>query len=298
MKKSLVLCSVALPALCVGTAAAQVSIPLPQAPRTSPPTSIPLPGSPIPLPPTPTPAPAPMTPQFPIGAHGRPDINPYDRDIEMTVPLNFQSSSLGDIPMLLTADDRFLLESASFLRLMQPVLNEEAHAALSAQLAPLTNFGPDDLGKTGVQLTYDPSTLAVVVVEVSAEQRAIQDIFAPPREDANDVSLQPADFSAYLNLSAVQTYVWEGSRADPPTINFDGALRFGRVVFEGDAQLGQQFGLTGDSYKFSRNYARLVYDQPEEYRRFFLGDLDPEVRGQQSFVEMVDSRCKTSWRLA
>ena len=286
MKKSLVLCSVALPALCVGTAAAQVSIPLPQAPRTSPPTSIPLPGSPIPLPPTPTPAPAPVTPQFPIGAHGRPDINPYDRDIEMTVPLNFQSSSLGDIPMLLTADDRFLLESASFLRLMQPVLNEEAHAALSAQLAPLTNFGPDDLGKTGVQLTYDPSTLAVVVVEVSAEQRAIQDIFAPPREDANDVSLQPADFSAYLNLSAVQTYVWEGSRADPPTINFDGALRFGRVVFEGDAQLGQQFGLTGDSYKFSRNYARLVYDQPEEYRRFFLGDLDPEVRGQQSFVEM------------
>src|SRR3546814_6174839 len=107
--------------------------------------------------------------------------------------------------MMLNADDRFLIESATFLRLMQPVLNEDAHAELSSRLVPLPNFGPDDLGKTGVQLTYDPSTLAVVVVEVSAEQRAIKDIFAPPREDANDVTLQPAGFSAFLNLSAIQS---------------------------------------------------------------------------------------------
>ncbi|MDK2762327.1 MAG: hypothetical protein KYX64_13330, partial [Sphingopyxis sp.] len=89
-----------------------------------------------------------------------------------------------------------------------------------------------------------------------------------------------------LNLSAIQSYIWEGNRADPPTINFDGAVRLGRVVFEGDARFGQQFGLTGDSYKFRRNYARFVYDQPEDYRRWFLGDLDPEIRGQQSFVRM------------
>ncbi|MDK2762324.1 MAG: hypothetical protein KYX64_13315, partial [Sphingopyxis sp.] len=289
MRAGLALSTVALSALCVNAAMAQVSIPLPQNPRPSAPvpdpgapTTIPLPGTQIP----PIPAPTPIMPQLPIGAHGRPDINPYDRDIEMTVPLTFQSSSLGDIPMLLTADDRFLLDSATFVRLMQPVLNEPAHAELAARLASTPNFGPDDLGKTGVQLNYDPSTLAVVVVEVAAEQRAIKDIFAPPREDANDVTMQPADFSAYLNLSAIQSYIWEGNRADPPTINFDGAVRLGRVVFEGDARFGQQFGLTGDSYKFRRNYARFVYDQPEDYRRWFLGDLDPEIRGQQSFVRM------------
>ena len=289
MRIGFALSSVALSALCASTAAAQVSIPLPQNPRPSSPvqdpggpTVIPLPGTQIP----PIPTPTPVMPQLPIGAHGRPDINPYDRDIEMTVPLTFQSSSLGDIPMLLTADDRFLLESATFVRLMQPVLNETAHAELASRLASLPNFGPDDLGKTGVQLTYDPSTLAVVVVEVSAEQRAIKDIFAPPREDANDVTMQPAGFSAFLNLSAIQSYIWEGNQADPPTINFDGAVRLGKFVFEGDAQVGQQFGLAGDSYKFTRNYARLVYDEPEVYRRWFLGDLDPEIRGQQSFVEM------------
>ncbi len=283
MKRGFGLCSVALIALCPGAALAQVSIPLPQTPTppppgSSPPATIPLPG--------PAPTPIPIEPQVPIGRHGRPDINPYERDIEMTVPLTFQNRNLGDIPLLLTADDRFTLVSEAFLRLMKPVLNDEAHIGLTGRLQPLPQFGPDDLKETGVELNYDPTTLAVVVVEVSPEQRATQDLFAPPRDDINDISLQLAEFSTYININAIETYVWETKQVDPPTINIDGAVRVGPVVFEGDVQFGQQFGLTDDEYKFSRNYARLVYDQPEQYRRFFLGDLDPEVRGQQSFVSM------------
>ena len=271
---------------------AQVSIPLPdtrdrapQAEPQSPPTTIPLPGGVSPDPKPVEPA-KPIKPQYPIGPHGRPDINPYDRDIEMTAPLTFQSRSLGDVPLILTADDRFQIESETFLSLMVPILNDDAHGALSLKLEPLPYFGPEDLEMTGVELTYDPSSLAVVVVDVLPEQRATEDLFAPPRDDLNDISMEPAKFSAFLNLSASGTYIWEGSQIDPPTINFDGAVRLGPVVFEGDAQLGQSFGLAEDSYKFSRNYARLVYDQPEQYRRWFLGDLDPEIRGQQAFVSM------------
>lgn len=221
-----------------------------------------------------------------MGAHGRPDINPYERDIDMTVPLTFMGRSLGDIPMRLTADDRFLLDATAFLRLMEPILNADAHAQLAGHLKGLSDFGPENLEQTGVGLTYDPSTLAVVVVEVSPDQRAVQDLFAPPREDLDDITLQPSGFSAYLNLSAVETYVWNSESTDPPTLDFDGAVRFGKVVFEGAAQLGQSFGLTDSSYKFTRNYARLVYDQPGSYRRFFVGDLDPEIRGQQAYVQM------------
>ncbi|KLE34791.1 hypothetical protein AAW00_06415 [Aurantiacibacter luteus] len=221
-----------------------------------------------------------------MGVHGRPDINPYERDIDMTVPLTFLSRSLGDIPMRLTADDRFLLDSPAFLRLMRTVLNAEAHSELSATLAPFAVFGPEDLAETGVALTYDPASLAVVVVQVRPDQRAVEDLFAPPRDDLNDVNLAPAALSAYLNLNASQTYVWGADDQQRPTINIDGAVRFGRVVFEGDASLGEEFGLTDTTYRFARNYARFVYDQPEDYRRWFLGDLDPEVRGQQSFVQM------------
>jgi outer membrane usher protein len=288
MKSGFLFCSVAGLALCSQGAAAQVSVPLPQTPKAAPPQNTNETGPPvtIPLPGAPSPEPVPDEPSVPMGPHGRPDINPYDRDIDMTVPLTFQNRSLGDIPMRLTADDRFLLESDGFLRLMRPVLNDPAHVELSTKLQPLPQFGPDDLKQTGVQLTYDPSTLAVVVVEVSPEQRATQNLFAPPRDDTNDVTLQLAQFSSYININAIETYVWETKQVDAPTINIDGAVRLGNIVFEGDAQFGQQFGVTGDKYKFSRNYARLVYDQPEQYRRFFLGDLDPEIRGQQSFVSM------------
>lgn len=288
MKIGYALCSVALSALAAGTAAAQVSIPLPpggKPPQTSPgpaaPTTIPLPGQQLP-----TLTPTPGLPPLPIGPHGRPDINPYNRDIEMTVPLTFLNRSLGDIPIRLTADDRFMLDAATFVRLMQPILNDAAQASLASRLQGLETFGPDDLERTGVQLTYDPASLAVVVVEVGPEQRAIENLFSPPRDDNNIVSLQPAGFSAFLNLNIGQTYVWEGDRADPPSINFDGAMRVGNIVFEGDAQFSQQFGATEEKYKFERNYARLVYDEPEDYRRWLLGDLDPEVRGLQSYTQM------------
>jgi outer membrane usher protein len=157
----------------------------------------------------------------------------------MTVPLTFQNRTLGEIPLRLTADDRFLLESETFIRLMKSILNDPAHVELTNKLSSLTQFGEEDLDQTGVRLTYDPSTLAVVVVEVSPEQRAISNLFAPPRDDTNDISLEPASLSGYLNLSVLGTYIWEGSQLDPPTINFDGAVRLGPVVFEGDAQLGQ-----------------------------------------------------------
>lgn len=297
MRTHLFLASVAAPALWAGAAAAQVSVPLPQSrpapvqappvPQPAPPTTVPLPGQPVPQSvPEPQAPPAVQVPQVPMGRHGRPDINPYERDIDMTVPLTFQARALGDIPMRLTADDRFILETATFLRLMRSVVNDEAHAALAARLEGKEGLEAADLADTGVELTYDPSSLAVVVVDVRPEQRAIQNLFAPPRDDLNNVDLQPARLSAYLNLNLVQTYVWEAEETELPSLNFDGAIRVGRFVFEGDAELGQRFGLAGDSYRFQRNYARLVYDQPEQFRRWFLGDLDPEIRGQQSFVQM------------
>lgn len=290
-----------MPALSAGTAQAQVSIPLPRASEDAPQPSFGQPGEPaassasIPLPghqpdspeTPPTSEAETSATQVPLGTHGRPDINPYDRDIDMTVPLTFQSRSLGDIPMLLTADDRYQLETETFLRLMRSVLNEPAHAALSGQLQGRTNFSADDLGDSGVALAYDPSSLSVLVVSVAPEQAAILNLFAPPRDDIDNITLMPARFSAYVNLNVIQTYVWEGNQnADPPTINFDGAMRWGPVVFEGDAQISQQFGSTGDSYRFERNYARLVYDEPKQYRRWLLGDLDPETRGLQSYVQM------------
>ncbi|GGC43177.1 hypothetical protein GCM10011371_33290 [Novosphingobium marinum] len=295
MKRGVLLGSVAIAAFWAPEALAQVSIPLPQSSGPAQ-DSAQLPvdeGTTVVIPlPSDTPAeprdagPAPTTPTVPLGPHGRPDINPYERDIDMTVPLTFQNRSLGDVPLKLTYDDRYLIETEAFVRLMRTVLNDDARAALAEHLQGQESFSPEDLVGTGVSLTYDPSSLSVVVVDVEPEQRAVRNLFAPPRDDLDDVNLAPAQFSGYLNLNVIQTYVWEADNTDPPTINLDGAIRWGRIVFEGDAQLGERFGLEGSGYRFERNYARLVYDEPEDYRRWLLGDLDVETRGLQSYVRM------------
>lgn len=288
MRLTRLLCAVALPALSLSLAAtaarAQITVPLPTGKPSAPPVTVPIP-TPIPTP-VPAPTPEPTVPQIPIGPNGRPDINPYNRDIDMTVPIMFRARSLGDIAMRLTADDRYLLDSKTFVRLLRPIVNEEAHATLITALAERTTFAPEDLAGTGVSLTYDPTTLAIVIVDVLPEQRAIEQLFAQRTDDTNAIDLEPEWFSAYLNLNLTQSYVWGAGSQDPPGINFNGAVRAGPVVLEGDARLGNEFTLGGEGYRFTRNYARLVYDQPEDYRRWFAGDLDPETRGTQSFVRM------------
>lgn len=278
------LLSTAAPCLACQGAGYQASVPLPPAPT----------AAPVPLRPAPLPTPAPTSPDktapvinVPIGPHGRPDINPYDRDINMTVPLMYRDRSLGDMEVRLTADDRLLVENEAFQRLIKPLLNEEARGEVARVLGPGEVFSPDSLAGIGVMLVYDPATLAVVVLTIDAARRAPVQLFAPPTRDDEAPDLQPAGFSAYLNLNANQVWDWDGNNGNrPPSLSFNGAARVGRFVFEGDAALTSSSDGLSDSYRFERNYARIVYDQPEQYRRWILGDLTPEVRGQQGYVQL------------
>jgi outer membrane usher protein len=293
------LCAVALSALWASEGHAQVSVPLPN-PRQEPPAPPPAQevrppqsaapaapdGSPADQPQTSVPLPTVGQQRVPIGRHGRPDINPYERDIDMTVPLTFRNRNLGDIPVRLTYDDRLLVETETFLRLIRPLLNPPAQESIAGQLGTLTTFSVEDLAATGVSLEYDPGSLSVVVLLIDPSQRAVEQLFSPPADDRDDVALEPAGFSGYLNVNVVGSYFWEREDLTRPTLNFNGALRFGQVVFEGDGEFAEELGLNASRYQFERNYARLVYDQPEEFRRWFLGDLDPETRGQQTFVQI------------
>lgn len=236
----------------------------------------------MPLPGQPTP------PKVPIGKYGRPDINPYDRDISLTVPLTYRNRSLGDLPVLLTKDDRFIVEADAFLKLISILLNDDAKAKLAKTLAGKTNFEASDLAATGISLEYDPSSLSVVVLHIDPTERLTEELFKTPHDDQGPIDLAPAKISGYLNLDVVENKRWGpyDSSFEKPAFYFSGATRVGPVVFEFDGQLAQQFGFGDSNYRFDRNYARFVYDEPDKYRRWYLGDLTPEIRGQQTFVQM------------
>ena len=292
MSRAALLCAAATLSLVTGTAGAQVAVPLPRTGQSSPAPqrSTPQESTPVPLPGAPAPTPAlpelgqDSASKLPIGKHGRPDINPFERDMDLTVPMMFKRRQMGDLPIRLTFDDRLLVEAKTFRALIEPLLNAEARTKVSTRLNGLERFTSDDLTPLGIAFEYDPSTLAVVVLTIDPKERSAERLFAPSNAGDEKPDLLPASVAAFLNLNVVQAYAWNGDNNGPPSVALNGAVRLAGVVFEGDAQWGRS-GL-GERATFDRNYARLVYDEPEAFRRWFLGDLTPEIRGQQGYVQI------------
>ncbi|NIJ21592.1 outer membrane usher protein [Sphingomonas naasensis] len=250
--------------------------------------------APVPLPNDKKPAPEAALPtvgqdsasKLPIGKYGRPDINPYDRDLDLTVPLLFKRRSLGDLTIRLTFDDRLLVDTKAFQSLVETLLNDEARSALTQRLQNRDHVTSEDLAPLGIAFEYDPSSLAVVVLTIDPGKRAAQQLFDVSRPPNDKPDIEPASVAGFLNINVFQSYRWNTNEAPPPALNLNGAIRYGGIVFEGDGQFAQQgFANTGN-YSFERNYARFVYDEPAQYRRWFLGDLSTEIRGQQGFAQM------------
>ncbi len=220
---------------------------------------------------TATPAPAP-----------RPDINPYDRDIEITAPLQFNQRLLGDLPVLLTRDDRFIISSPEFLTLIAPLLTPEAYKELEALFVGKPRFLPEDIAPSGIRLEYDPEQLAVLVLKIAPEKRTVEALFQTGEPEVPGDP--PVPFSAFLNVDTAISHYSETGQVEKPDIFLNGAVRYQNFVLEADVQARRDF-LT-DDYSIERRYARLIYDEPEKARRWFLGDLDPEARGRQGFINM------------
>ncbi|WP_249340175.1 fimbria/pilus outer membrane usher protein [Sphingopyxis sp. L1A2A] len=222
------------------------------------------------------------SPDSPEALARRPDINPYNRDIEITAPLQFNRRVLGELPVLLTSDDRFVVGTEGFLSLIGPLLTPEAQAELRALLGDKPRFLPDDVSTSGIRLEYDPEQLAVLVLKIAPEKRSVEVLYQ--NRQAEEPGDPPLPFSAFLNLSTTVSRISQTGNIEKPELFLNGAVRYNNLVLEADAQARRDFFT--DKYKFERRYARLVYDQPEQARRWFLGDLDPETRGRQGFINM------------
>ena len=212
----------------------------------------------------------------------RPDINPYNRDITLTAPLTFNRRPLGEVPVTLTRDDRFIVDSAGFLELITPLLTDEAAAALTARLAGQQGFEGEELAAQGVSLEYDPTALSLLVVRIAPNLRRLEVLFERGGPEAE--GLAPLPFSAFLNAATSWSYRHATGDAPAPNVYLNGAGRWRGLVLEAEVQGRETLG-SGD-YEWLRRYARFVYDQPQEYRRWTVGDLNPEFRGLQGYADV------------
>lgn len=217
------------------------------------------------------------------------NLNPFGRDIDLTTPIDFGDKSLGEIPVTLTKSGRLVVDANGFSDALSKLLNTNGKARLAQQINGRERFTLDDLTGSGIEAHYDPSGLSIEVTRIDPRLQAVQSLFKTPHDDDEKPDITPAHVSAFVNLSAVESQIWKGplSGTRKPDFYFDGAMRVGSIVLEGEGQYASSNLLTANApYQLNRQYVRLVYDQPSNFRRWYAGDLAPDIRGLQGFVQM------------
>lgn len=224
-----------------------------------------------------------QAPQAPAARTER--LNPTGRAIILTVPAKDGPAYLGDMPLTIGADDSLSFPAERTLQVLEPVLSGDVLTALRSNLAGKPTVGPQDFASVGIQVTYDPRTLELRF-EIPVEKRASRSlsVSALDRRSLGDY-VQPAKFSAYLNIRGSVDLYEQGPDTgfEAPVFLLNGAMRLGGPVLEGDAI----WSPGNNGVDFQRLGNRLVYDDTKNLVRYSAGDLDTQGRGFQSAPDIA-----------
>lgn len=214
------------------------------------------------------------------------DLNPTARDIRLTISAVDGPVILGDVPVVVTADDRLRIASRRVLDLLAEAVDADRLRAIEGAILVPREISIEEFEASGIGLRFDPRKLTLEFI-VPSEMRATRNlqVSALDRGRIGDF-LKPEDFSAYLNIRGALDYVEDGPATgfQEPSFFLDGAARLGDVVIESEAfwQPG-----ANNSPDLQRQGTRLVYDDLDSLMRMTAGDLQPVARGFQVTPNMA-----------
>lgn len=194
------------------------------------------------------------------------------RTISFTVPLVSDTRAYGDVLIEVVGNgDEVRVQTADLVRELELILNEDGQSVLTQMVEGLEFVPLETLGEAGFNLVFDSGQLEVSITGIAAQYRNVQPLI-PSRESGDRSELDrlaPARFSSYLNVIGNIDHSTDFG-TETPEIFLSGATRIGNIVAEYDGAFTDQFG---ESYDFARRSTRLVYDDPDTFRRYSAGDL-------------------------
>lgn len=223
----------------------------------------------------------------PAGTGAEPQVryNPTGKPVTLTVAAKDGPVYLGDIVLTINPDDSLEFSAQRLIDLLGNVLDPNVLRTLQASFAGKAVIGPEAFQGSGIQIRYDPQDLAIAL-DIDSASRVTRTVMVSPLDrDRPGTFVQPADFSAYLNVRGSVDYLWDGfdRGVQAPVLFLDGAARVLGTVAE--TQAIWQPG--GDGTDFQRLGSRLIYDDAKRLMRWTLGDLQPVVRGFQSLPDIA-----------
>ncbi len=210
-------------------------------------------------------------------------INPLGRDLLMQLPVAVGGRLLADVPVVLTADQRILVEASGLGAVLGESLSETGLAKLRLAIAGASLIDVDALAASGFPMRYDQSE-QMLVLELAdpALLRSGRVDFGAGAVDA-PLGSAPEAVAAYLNVGATVRYTnGDGEQGFDPEFDFLAAVRAAGVVAEVDGAVQEALDDSqGDAVEFVRRGARLVYDSYKDKRRIVIGDVAPLRFGLQ-----------------
>jgi outer membrane usher protein len=212
-------------------------------------------------------------------------LNPTGRPITLTVPAKDGALYLGDIVVVISADDKVEFSSQRVLDLLSNIVTPSSLETMRGALAGKNMANAQDFMPAGLLITYNPQTLELKL-DIPSQLRAAQGLSVASLDRARFGDFaQPAGFSSYLNIRGNVDYRHTGINTGfgDPVFFLDTATRLNKVVLESQGV----WTPGGASGEFQRQGSRAVYDDPKNIVRWTLGDLQPVVRGYQSAPSMA-----------
>lgn len=187
----------------------------------------------------------------------------------LLLPLVRGGRIYGDVLADLYIDGRIRYERAILVDRLAPLLSVDGLARFEANLPDTTTVSPDDIAAAGVELAYDASLLEITIERIDGQLAILQSLGAEIVADDTPITMEPSRTSAYLNVIADMGFDNFGETQEPGIL-LNGAARYSDFVFEFDG--GYDRRISEDS-GFYRRFARIVYDEPEQSRRWTAGDV-------------------------
>jgi outer membrane usher protein len=212
-------------------------------------------------------------------------LNSTGRPVTLTIPTRDGSVYLGDIVVTIDENDVIAVSAQRLLDLLANVVDPDVLRTLQQSAGGRTTLSLSDFESIGIRIRYNPQELALIL-DVAAERRATRALQVSPLDRGQvGTFIQPADFSAYLNVRGNLDYLWEGQNdgIQSPVMFLDGAARVLGTVAESEAIW--QPGATG--IDMQRLGSRLVYDDQKNLMRWSVGDLQTVGRGFQASPDLA-----------
>ena len=231
--------------------------------------------------------------KVPAGAPG-PATTVANKSAEITLPLKDDGLNLGDVDVRIASDNTVSVKRSALLAAMKRPLRAEALAALDKALPTAEYLTLRQIEAAGMACDYDPANMEINI-HPKVEQRPRGEISgALGGESAHSEDLaKQAMTSGYINMRFGAAYDrgFEERRGTValPAGAFDGAVRFGPVVLEGEFDAGFDGAV-------QRRGTRAIYDVPEEAIRITAGDLTPTTSGARMLPALAGISIEKSFQ--